>query len=343
MELAYNLDAAFTRWVVRQGYLQEPFVLVDVGVQQGEHPRWHQLEDYLIVHGFDAIAEAVEELKRHNAGRRNRHYHWIAAGAADEERAFYFNPANPTASSMYPHGESRFDTVAGQELRKVQVRRLDTLFAQGVLPRLDFLKVDVEGFEQDVLRGADRLLEAGLLGVEAESNFGISPTYPRGHFATLHEMLLQHRLLVFDIGFNRIPRASFQRALVRNGRKAVKGFYRVGKPATVEAVFCRDPIDEMDHPENYTSAVGNEATHPQLLTSDQLIKLMIVYELHGLNDIAVDTIERFSQRLEGRLDCEHAIGLLADPHCRPGHLRRLARNAWRAVRRRAGVARGAGD
>ena len=67
MELAYNLDAAFTQWVVKQGYLQEPFVLADVGVQHGEHPRWHQLGDYLVVHGFDAIAEAVDELTQRNA------------------------------------------------------------------------------------------------------------------------------------------------------------------------------------------------------------------------------------------------------------------------------------
>jgi hypothetical protein len=28
-----------------------------------------------------------------------------------------------------------------------------------------------------------------------------------------------------------------------------------------------------------------------------LLKLMIMYELHGLNDIAVDTVERFADRL----------------------------------------------
>ncbi len=340
VELAYNLDAAFTQWVVRQGCLQEPFVLVDVGVQQGEHARWHQLGDYLIVHGFDAIAEAVDELTRRNAGNRNRHYHAIAAGAVDEERAFYFDPANPTASSMYPRGESRFDIVGREELRKVKVRRLDTLFAQDVLPRADFLKVDVEGFEQDVLRGAGKLLDAGVLGVEAESNFGISPTYPKGHFATLHEMLLPHRLLVFDLGFNRIPRASFQRALLRRGRKAIKSLYQAGRPATVEVLFCRDPIDEADHPENYAGAAGSEratsdeTARSQTLSPDQLLKLMIVYELHGLNDVAVDTLERFPDELKGRLDREHAVALLADPWCRPGHLRRLVRNARRSVRRR---------
>jgi FkbM family methyltransferase len=327
VELAYNLDAAFTRWVVTQAYLREPFVLVDVGVQHGEHPRWHQLGKYLIVHGFDAVKEAIDELTRRNAGKRNRHYHWFAAGAMDEERTFHFNPANPTASSMYPHGRSRFDTVAGQELRKVQVRRLDTLFDEGVLPRADFLKIDVEGYEQDVLRGAGKLLETGVLGVEAESNFGISPTYPNGHLVALHEILLQHRLLAFDMGFNRIPRASFQRALVRSGHKAVAGEDKVGKPAKLDVLFCRDPIDETDHPENYR-------TPSQHLSLDQLIKLTIVHELHGLNDIAVDTVERFAERLKARLDTEHAIRLLADPHCRPGPLRRFFRNARRSLRRR---------
>jgi hypothetical protein len=49
------------------------------------------------------------------------------------------------------------------------------------------------------------------------------------------------------------------------------------------------------------------------LSLEQLIKLIMVYELHGLNDIAVDTVERFANRLKGRLDIEHAMRLLADP------------------------------
>src|SRR5712692_4445586 len=107
VELSFNLDAAFTRWVVKQGHLEEPFVLVDVGVQGGEHPRWEQLGDQLVVHGFDAIEEAVDQLRLRSGRRPNRHYHAIAAGGADEERAFYFNPAHPTVSSMYPHGDNR--------------------------------------------------------------------------------------------------------------------------------------------------------------------------------------------------------------------------------------------
>ena len=325
--LSYNLDAAFTQWVVKQGHLKEPFVLVDVGVQGGEHRRWEQLGDRLIVHGFDAIEEAIDQLRRYSTSRLNRHFHAIAVGAADEERVFYFNPAHPTMSSMYPRGESRYEVLGRQHARIVPVRRLDTLLVEGVIPRADFLKVDVEGFEKEVLLGARALLAAGVLGVETESNFGISPTYPRGHFVTLHDILLEHGLLVFDVDFNRIPRTTFQRALEQTGRRAVLRPNSVGKPATLEFLFCRDPIDETDHKENYP-------VPRQPFDLDQLIKAAIIYELHGLNDIAVDTIQRFADRFAARLDIDCAIRLLSDPHCRPGPCRWYIRHAVRVAKRR---------
>jgi hypothetical protein len=60
----------------------------------------------------------------------------------------------------------------------------------------------------------------------------------------------------------------------------------------------------------------------------------------GLNDIAVDTVERFADRLTGRLDTEQAFRLLADPHCRPVGCGVFVRNARRSVRRRVRLAIG---
>jgi FkbM family methyltransferase len=310
LNLFTNANAEFTNWVVRAGLLREPFVLVDVGVQGGESPSWHRLGDYLIVHGFDAIEEAIDQLRNRAGHAPNRHYHRIAAGNADEEREFHFNPANPTASSMYAQGTSRFELPAGEQTRSVPVRRLDTLFAEGLIPQADFLKIDVEGFEKDVLLGANDLL-ANALAVETETNFGISNAYPKSHFGTLAEILLKHHLLVFDLAFNRIPRASFRRALESKGIKTDPQYGGFGKPAMVNVLFCRDLIDETDAPSNYH-------TPCKPFTLDQLIKMMIIYELHGLNDIAVDTAERFAELLGSRFDVARAIRLFANPDCRPG-------------------------
>src|SRR5262249_53945861 len=86
LHLFTNANAEFTDWVGKAGVLPEPFVLVDVGVQGGESRSWHRLGDYLVVHGFDAIEEAIDQLRKQAGGAPNRHYHRIAAGSADEER-----------------------------------------------------------------------------------------------------------------------------------------------------------------------------------------------------------------------------------------------------------------
>jgi FkbM family methyltransferase len=315
MDLHFNIESSFTKWIVDKGLLREPFVVVDVGVQGGESLRWQFLGDYAIVHGFDAIEEVVEGLRCQNSGDPKRVYHWIAAGNADEERVFYVNAADPFSSSFYPQGDDRFGLKEGrvEQPRQVLLRRLDTLLADGTIPRADFLKVDVEGFEKDVLLGASRLLRS-VLGVETETNFGVSPTYPKGHFCTLHELLAAAHLLLFDLNFNRMPRHSFVQALSRIEAAPVADAQEIGKPATFNVLFCRDLIDDTDHPEHFTTP-GEPAS------IDQIIKTMIIYELYGLSDIALDTVVRFRDRLAERLDVEKAIALLADPLCRaPGHV-----------------------
>jgi FkbM family methyltransferase len=311
MDLHFNSRAAFTRWIVQSGALREPFVVVDVGVQGGENIRWHLLADHLVVYGLDPIEEVIEDLRRGNSSFPNRHYLAVAAGSADEERTFYFNAANPCSSSLYQQGDDRFGMTRQREdhVRRVPVKRLDTLLAEGAIARPDFLKIDVEGFEKDVLLGGPALLDSGVLGIETEASFNVSPVYPQTHFGTLQDILRKNHFLVFDIGFNRIPRATFQEALARKGLSPITDHQSVGRPTTVNVLFSRDLIAETDTPGAYPFP-------PQPTTDDQaIIKAMLIYELHGLNDIAIDTAVRFRGELGRSLDVDKAIDLLADPHC----------------------------
>jgi FkbM family methyltransferase len=323
MDLAWNRNPEFTKWVVSAGLLTEPFVLIDVGVQGGENIRWRPLGDCLVVHGFDPIEEVVKELTEANGGRPNRHYHWMALGNADGEQAFYFNPANPTASSMYQQSAGRFGIETSEQCRMVPIRRLDSLRAEGTIPTPDYVKIDVEGFERDVLLGARECLRAGVLALQTETNFGVSPAYPNSHFATVAKIALENHLLVFDLAFNRIPRASFQRALVAKGFEPVAEQDAVGRPATVDVLFARDLIDEVDHLDNYRSP-------PRRVSINQLIKSMIICELHALNDVALDTAERFAEHLGFHLDVDRAVRLLADPACVTNEYRRQLRAQKRA-------------
>jgi FkbM family methyltransferase len=297
MEIFFNANPEFTKWMVSSGALQGPFVVVDVGVLGGENPRWHFLRDHLVVHGFDAIKEVIEDLSRKNAGASNKSYHWFAIGNEDGEREFFFNPNNPTSSSLYRGSDPMLQP------RAVPVRRLDTLFKEGVIPAADFIKVDVEGFERDVFFGARELLAAGVLGVESETNFSTSPIYPDTHFGLIQDVMLQHGMFVFDINFNRVPRAAYHEARKRRNLPQLPS-EGTGKPATLNVLFCRDLTTERDGGLYY-------AKLPPRPSVDQILKAMAIYELHGLNDIAVDTAVKFSQELGQRVDVERAVDLLS--------------------------------
>jgi hypothetical protein len=82
--------------------------------------------------------------------------------------------------------------------------------------------------------------------------------------ATLH----QRGLTLVDINFNRVRSAAYLEARRRRALPdlPVEG---AGRPATVNVLFCRQS--------------------PAGLNIDRLLKLIAIYELHGLNDIATAT------------------------------------------------------
>jgi FkbM family methyltransferase len=316
MDLAFNVDPAFTQWVVREGLLREDFVVVDVGVLGGENPRWHFLGDHLVVYGFDAFREAIDDLNANQRRSSRTRYRWCAISNEDGEQDFFVVPGDPTQSSFYKPGDSRHaDGRPGYEARRVPVRSLDSLLAGGEIEPPDFLKVDVEGFEKFVFLGASQCLSERLLGIETETNFNASPAYPNTHFGVLQDCILPRGFRMFDLNFDRVPRATFENARASRGLSRM-AHHQISRPATFNVLFCRDLIAEAD---------GVQFGVPQRAprSADEIIKAMVICELHRMNDIAYDTAVRFSTELAGRFDVDKARSLLLESGrtvaATPGH------------------------
>lgn len=311
MDLCCNENVRFTAWAVKTGLPREPMVVVDVGVQGGEHPRWHVFGDRLVVHGFDAIREVVDGLQAENRWHPNRHYYWTALGDEEGERELFFNSADPYSSSLYSQGTDSYSVVGQRrdEARRVPIRRLDSYLESGAIPHADVLKVDVEGFEKSVLLGARKLMSNGLLALIIETSFNASPVYRETHFGALLQIASENGLRLFDLNFNRIPTTAFQEALDRSGRRRVTDHRSVGKICTVDALFCRDLVAERDSPDSYSGV-------PSPVGPEKILKMMMILESYGLNDIALDVGQRFRNELAPFLDVDIGIRLLADPDCR---------------------------
>jgi FkbM family methyltransferase len=318
--LYHHPSPPFTNWIIENGLLEENFVVIDVGVQGGEVPRWNSLGDRLEFYGFDPITEVIEDLRRE--GRPGRTYFEMGLGDEDGEREF-FVANNSFGSSFLSSSTTELfgDPKIRRGARTVSMRRLDSLSASGVLPRADYLKLDCEGFEPCVLRGGRAYLAAsGPFCITSEANFHLAPFFPRTHFQAINEILVEHRLLVFD--FSNIAsgtRRSY--AAARRERPwpepdPLSGapHLDVGPPGVLDVVFCRDFVAEALNPASYSFA-GVPAEPPGI---DRLIKAMINFELYGLMDCAFDIAVHFRERLQQRLDVDKAMELLL---LRPPHAR----------------------
>lgn len=106
---------------------------------------------------FEPLPENLLHLRR-NVERnqfRNVTIQPLALGAASEERVFHVSE-RPTWGKLEKAGSARPDKYLADI--KVAVARLDDLLSKGEIPPPDFVKIDVEGAEVEVLEGARETL-----------------------------------------------------------------------------------------------------------------------------------------------------------------------------------------
>ncbi|MGY8701320.1 MAG: FkbM family methyltransferase [Candidatus Poseidoniales archaeon] len=127
--------------------------IFDVGGNIGVIAHWFSTKAKL-VHAFephpDNIAIIESQSRLRNAS--NLHLHKYAVGQSESEMDL-------CVKGFHGHhslGDVNNSPTIGHI--KVQVRTLDNIANDFVIPRINFLKIDVEGFEADVLIGAKQLL-----------------------------------------------------------------------------------------------------------------------------------------------------------------------------------------
>jgi FkbM family methyltransferase len=173
-----NPNPLFAKFVCYNNLLKaRPICLIDVGAWGGPQPLWQPLLGCVKFIGFDFNEQ---ECNRLNAGYRQQNlditFYPYAIYDSATKKKFYVTKF-PPSSGFIPGNENflgRFLSIVPSNLEIVKEFETETINIDSFVKKehidyVDFIKVDVEGVEFSVLKGAQKCL-SGMLGVETELN-----------------------------------------------------------------------------------------------------------------------------------------------------------------------------
>ena len=152
--------------------------VADIGARYGMHPSWTGFDAPLRYVAFEPDAEEADRLRAANTGGPHLSYEVLesALDRVEGTRDFHLPKHRGLSSFLVPdlNSECFRHLKPGQaqieRIIPIRTETMDTVFARlGAVP--DFLKIDTEGTEQDVLEGAEGLLARGILGARLSCNF----------------------------------------------------------------------------------------------------------------------------------------------------------------------------
>ena len=134
---------------------------LDIGANVGNYTKMLLSDTNSKVISFEPLPKAFEELKEVKSNFQDRlEIHNIAIGVKDEILELSYGTEKSEKASLIKNLE-KISFIQGENKNKisVQVRQLDYFQSYFKNKVIDFIKIDTEGFEYEVLKGAKNILE----------------------------------------------------------------------------------------------------------------------------------------------------------------------------------------
>ncbi|MFH1189197.1 MAG: FkbM family methyltransferase [Candidatus Omnitrophota bacterium] len=181
---------------------EDPIVLIDVGASGGIRRVWRKAEGYLQAVGFEPDRRAFEALQKNAASSRK--YINAALSETDGVSEFHLTQKQECSSALRPNmsyleqfpDAGRYKVIGRSS---VPVRRLsEKLLRDEGVHDADFLKLDTQGGDLKILKGAAGLLEGRVFGIDVEVEF--APLYEgQPLFSDIDVFLRDRGFHIFDM------------------------------------------------------------------------------------------------------------------------------------------------
>lgn len=186
-------------------------IIFDVGAHHGESiARFKEMYEQAHIHSFEADAENFVVLKERFGARNRVTLNNFGVGSAPATKIFHRNRKSDTSGFNAVNQDSKWAKLRSRQHNvpvgsfteksyEVQIGTLDDYIDAAGIDYVDILKIDTQGYEDEVLNGAQKALRAQRIGV-VETELILSDIYERSlSFMDIEKLLLPHGYRLYAI------------------------------------------------------------------------------------------------------------------------------------------------
>jgi FkbM family methyltransferase len=293
------------------------FTLVDIGCSGGIDRVWRKLGRRLHAVGIDPNIQEVEQLR---AAERNPQIAYVNAFAGLPND----HPFARLKASRPDHGRSPWERTSASEFQKLTASQqpemtatqktganlwpsvpladpnqplvVPNYLAEHGFPSVDFLKIDVDGKDFEVLNSFDRALDdLRILAVGLEIAYFGSDSETDHTFHNTDRFMKARGFELFNLTVQRYSASVLPARFLRN--KA--GPTEYGRVLTGDALYVRDLASGL---------YDDFAAH---LSPDKILNVAVIFSAFQLPDCAAEVVLAFRPQLATICDVDRALDLLA--------------------------------
>src|SRR5688572_21349211 len=293
------------------------FTLVDVGCSSGLSPEWRQFGRRLRAVAFDPAVDEIERLRRAETSRDVKYVAAFATIASNHPFAqkkgelghWSRNPWNRLSVTTWlaNTASERAELDSGElassglweETKLVDPAQeivIPDYLRQLGLESVDFVKIDIDGRDLEVLHSLDAALDQlSVLGLMVEVNFFGSDAETDHTFHNTDRFLKSKGFELFDLSSRRYSMAILPGPYVLDR----PGETRFGRILQGDALYLRDLANPI---------YADLSVH---ISAERLLNLICLFAMFQLPDCAAEIALTFKDRISPVCDIGHLMNLLA--------------------------------